>query len=55
MHLYTVTELTAMLRAAGLEPVGYLGDLAVPLEHNPFDAFTSRLVVVARKVQADDR
>jgi hypothetical protein len=47
--MYTATELTRMLRAAGLEPIAYHGRLATPLDDQPFEPFTSRLVIVARK------
>ena len=49
IHVYTATELTRMLRQAGLEPVAYHGQLASPPDDYPFDPFTSRLVVVAQK------
>lgn len=49
VHLYTATELVRMLRLADLEPVAYHGLLASPPDDYPFDAFESRLVVVARK------
>lgn len=49
VHLYTATELTQMLRAAGLEPVAYFGNLTPPLDDNPFEPFSSRLVIVSRK------
>ena len=50
VHLYNATELTAMLQAAGLEPLEYYGNLATPLDENPFEAFNSRLVIVAKKL-----
>lgn len=50
VHIYTVTELARMLRQAGLEPVAYHGQLASPPDHFPLDPFTSRLVIVARKL-----
>lgn len=50
VHLYTATELTAMLQAAGLEPIAYYGNLATPLDENPFEPFNSRLVIVAKKL-----
>ena len=49
IHVYTATELTRMLRQAGLEPIAYHGQLASPPNDYPFDPFTSRLVVVAQK------
>ena len=50
VHLYTATDLTRMLQAVGLEPLAYYGNLAIPLEDNPFEPFGSRLVIVAKKL-----
>lgn len=49
VHIYTATELSRMVRQAGLEPLAYHGQLASPPDNFPFDPFTSRLVLVARK------
>jgi SAM-dependent methyltransferase len=49
VHVYTATELTRMLRQAGLTPLAYYGALASPPDAYPFDAFSRRLVIVARK------
>jgi SAM-dependent methyltransferase len=49
VHVYTATDLTRMVRQAGLEPVAYHGQLASPPGNFPFDPFTSRLVLVAQK------
>jgi SAM-dependent methyltransferase len=49
VHIYTATELTRMVRQAGLAPVAYHGQLASPPDSFPFDPFTSRLVLVAKK------
>jgi SAM-dependent methyltransferase len=49
VHVYTATELTRMLRQAGLMPLAYYGALASPLDAYPFDAFSRRLVIVAKK------
>jgi hypothetical protein len=38
-----------MLRQAGLAPLAYHGALASPLDAYPFDAFSRRLVIVAKK------
>jgi len=45
VHLYTATDLTRMLRAAGLQPVAYYGDW----ELNPFKVESRRLIIVAKK------
>ena len=49
VHVYTATELTRMLRQAGLEPLSYFGALASPPDDYPFDANSRRLGIVARK------
>lgn len=49
VHVYTATELSQMLRQAGLTPLAYHGALASPPDAFPFDAFSRRLVIVARK------
>lgn len=51
VHLYTATDLVRMLREAGLEPFACYGNLATPLDDNPFEPFSSRLVMVARKAR----
>jgi ubiquinone/menaquinone biosynthesis C-methylase UbiE len=43
---YTVPELAAMLRRAGLEPVQYYGDF----DGQNFDLFSKRLIIIARKM-----
>lgn len=50
VRLYNATELTTMLQAAGLQPLAYYGNLATPLDENPFEPFNSRLVIVAKKL-----
>lgn len=47
-HVYTATELSHMLREAGLQPVAYHGQLASPPESYPFDPLSRRLVIVTR-------
>jgi SAM-dependent methyltransferase len=49
VHIYTATELTLMLRQAGLMPLAYHGALASPPDAFPFDAWSRRLVIVVRK------
>lgn len=49
VHVYTATELTQMLRQAGLAPLSYHGALASPPDAFPFDAWSRRLVIVAQK------
>ena len=45
LRLYTATEITAMLREAGLEPVEYYGDF----DMTPLTWFSRRLIVVSQK------
>ena len=49
VHIYTATELTQMLRQAGLTPLAYYGALASPPDAYPFDVRSRRLVIVAQK------